>query len=107
MATIRLTVHSRLEAAPARQRDGRPPLGRLCPLSPINLLAVRRYPAYLLNQTVFAKCFQQILNSGALRIRDVTDVLRIPRASINALMQYLKRKRLVKKLVPSLMHHIR
>jgi predicted transcriptional regulator len=38
-----------------------------------------------------------IQDSGALRIRDVTNVLRIPRQSINALMQYLKRKHLVKK----------
>jgi predicted transcriptional regulator len=38
-----------------------------------------------------------ILDSGALRIRDVTDVLRVPHQSINALMQYLKRKHLVKK----------
>jgi Mn-dependent DtxR family transcriptional regulator len=38
-----------------------------------------------------------ISNSGALRIRDVTEVLGIPRKSINALMQYLKRKSLVKK----------
>ena len=43
------------------------------------------------------KVLSTILDSGALRIRDVTDVLRIPRESINALMQYLKRKRLVKK----------
>jgi Mn-dependent DtxR family transcriptional regulator len=38
-----------------------------------------------------------ILDSGALRIRDVTHVLRVPHQSINALMQYLKRKHLVKK----------
>jgi predicted transcriptional regulator len=38
--------------------------------------------------------------SGPLRIRDVTDALRIPRKSINALMQYLKRKHLVKKTGP-------
>jgi len=43
------------------------------------------------------KVLSTILDSGALRIRDVTDVLRIPRESINALMQYLKRKHLVKK----------
>jgi Mn-dependent DtxR family transcriptional regulator len=43
------------------------------------------------------KVLSVILDSGALRIRDVTDVLRIPRDSINALMQYLKRKHLVKK----------
>jgi predicted transcriptional regulator len=46
------------------------------------------------------KVLSIILNSGALRIRDVTDVLNIPRASINALMQYLKRKHLVKKTGP-------
>lgn len=43
------------------------------------------------------KVLSVILDSGALRIRDVTDELKIPRESINALMQYLKRKQLVKK----------
>ena len=46
------------------------------------------------------KVLSIILNSGALRIRDVTDILRIPHQSINALMQYLKRKHLVKKTGP-------
>jgi Mn-dependent DtxR family transcriptional regulator len=43
------------------------------------------------------KVLSAILDSGALRIRDVTDVLRVPHQSINALMQYLKRKHLVEK----------
>jgi predicted transcriptional regulator len=43
------------------------------------------------------KVLSTILDSGALRIRDVMDELRIPRKSINALMQYLKRKHLVEK----------
>jgi len=38
-----------------------------------------------------------IQDSGTSRIRDVTDVLGVPHQSINALMQYLKRKRLVMK----------
>jgi Mn-dependent DtxR family transcriptional regulator len=38
-----------------------------------------------------------IRDTGALRIRDVTNMLRIQRESINALMQYLKRKHLVEK----------
>ena len=38
-----------------------------------------------------------ILNSGELRIKDVSNALRIPNQSMNALMQYLKRKRLVTK----------
>ncbi|MFI5013032.1 MAG: MarR family transcriptional regulator [Hyphomicrobiales bacterium] len=38
-----------------------------------------------------------ILESGSLRIKDVTQTLRIPHDSINALMQYLKRKALVQK----------
>jgi Mn-dependent DtxR family transcriptional regulator len=46
------------------------------------------------------KVLSIILDSGALRIRDVTNILRIPRQSINALMQYLKRKHLVKKTGP-------
>ena len=43
------------------------------------------------------KVLSAILDSGALRIRDVTDVLRVPHQSINALVQYLKRKHLVRK----------
>ncbi len=46
------------------------------------------------------KVLSTILNSGSLRIRDVTNALRIPRKSMNALMQYLKRKHLVKKTGP-------
>ena len=38
-----------------------------------------------------------ILDAGSLRIRDVRDMLAIPHDSINALMQYLKRKALVQK----------
>jgi predicted transcriptional regulator len=38
-----------------------------------------------------------ILDAGALRIRDVTDILKIPRETTNALIQYLKRKDLVQK----------
>ena len=44
------------------------------------------------------KVLSAILDSGALRIRDVTGVLRVPHQSINALMQYLKRKHLVEKV---------
>jgi DNA-binding PadR family transcriptional regulator len=43
------------------------------------------------------KALSAILDAGALRIRDVTGVLRVPHQSINALMQYLKRKHLVEK----------
>ena len=43
------------------------------------------------------KVLSTILDSGVLRIRDLTDMLRIPRDSMNALMQYLKRKHLVQK----------
>ena len=39
-----------------------------------------------------------IHDSGPLRIRDVTELLRIPHQSLNALFQYLKRKRLVTKI---------
>ena len=38
-----------------------------------------------------------IADAGALRIRDLTEKLGIERRSMNALMQYLKRKQLVKK----------
>jgi DNA-binding MarR family transcriptional regulator len=38
-----------------------------------------------------------IADAGALRIRDLTEKLAIERRSMNALMQYLKRKQLVKK----------
>lgn len=40
---------------------------------------------------------QTIADAGALRIRDVKNLTNISRNSINALMQYLKRKRLVAK----------
>jgi len=39
-----------------------------------------------------------IADAGALRIRDLTEKLGIERRSMNALMQYLKRKQLVKKV---------
>ena len=39
-----------------------------------------------------------IHDSGPLRIRDLTELLRIPRQSLNALFQHLKRKRLVAKV---------
>jgi DNA-binding MarR family transcriptional regulator len=38
-----------------------------------------------------------IRNARSLRIKDVRDLLKIPQDSINALMQYLKRKALVRK----------
>jgi DNA-binding MarR family transcriptional regulator len=43
------------------------------------------------------KVLSAIFDSGELRIIDVTNMLSVPRQSMNALMQYLKRKRLVKK----------
>ena len=43
------------------------------------------------------KVLLAIQDTGALRIRDVTEMLKIHRESINALMQYLKRKHLVEK----------
>jgi Mn-dependent DtxR family transcriptional regulator len=43
------------------------------------------------------KVLSAISHSGALRIKDVTETLQIPHQSINALMQYLKRKHLVEK----------
>jgi predicted transcriptional regulator len=43
------------------------------------------------------KVLSTIFDSGELRIKDVTNALSVPHQSMNALMQYLKRKRLVKK----------
>jgi DNA-binding IclR family transcriptional regulator len=43
------------------------------------------------------KVLSVIFDSGEMRIRDVTNTVSVPHQSINALMQYLKRKRLVKK----------
>jgi DNA-binding IclR family transcriptional regulator len=43
------------------------------------------------------KVLQAISDAGALRIRDVKNLLRIQQSSLNALMQYLKRKQLVAK----------
>ena len=48
------------------------------------------------------KVLSAIFDSGELRIRDVTSTVSVPHQSINALMQYLKRKRLVKKRGPDL-----
>lgn len=47
------------------------------------------------------KVLSIISESGALRIKDVTELLRIPNRSINALIQYLKRKGLVMKTGPA------
>ena len=57
-------------------------------------------PRLLVESDRVRKVLSTILDSRALRIRDVTDMLRIPRESMNALMQYLKRKHLVKKTGP-------
>jgi Mn-dependent DtxR family transcriptional regulator len=43
------------------------------------------------------KVLSALSDSGTLRIKDVADVLGVPHQSINALIQYLKRKQLVKK----------
>jgi predicted transcriptional regulator len=48
------------------------------------------------------KVLSAIFDSGELRIKDVTNTVSVPHQSINALMQYLKRKRLVKKRGPDL-----
>src|SRR6266446_3838878 len=48
------------------------------------------------------KVLSAIFDSGELRIKDVTSTVSVPHQSINALMQYLKRKRLVKKRGPDL-----
>src|SRR5262245_21097733 len=48
------------------------------------------------------KVLSAIFDSGELRIKDVTSTVSVPHQSINALMQYLKRKRLVKKSGPDL-----
>jgi Mn-dependent DtxR family transcriptional regulator len=43
------------------------------------------------------KVLQEISDAGVLRIRDVSDRMQLPRQSINALMQYLKRRQLITK----------
>ncbi len=48
------------------------------------------------------KVLSAIFDCGELRIRDVTNTVSVPHQSINALMQYLKRKRLVRKRGPDL-----
>jgi Mn-dependent DtxR family transcriptional regulator len=45
------------------------------------------------------RVLQEISDAGALRIREVCDRMQVPRQSINALMQYLKRKQLLTKAV--------
>jgi DNA-binding IclR family transcriptional regulator len=44
------------------------------------------------------KVLSAIFDSGELRIKEVTNALSVPHQSMNALMQYLKRKRLVRKI---------
>jgi Mn-dependent DtxR family transcriptional regulator len=44
------------------------------------------------------KVLSTISDSSALRIKDLSEMLQIPHQSINALMQYLKRKHLVEKI---------
>ena len=43
-----------------------------------------------------------ISSTGAMRIKDISNSLRLPRQSTNALLQYLKRKDLVRKTEESL-----
>ena len=65
-------------------------------------LSARRatFPRLPVESDRVRKVLSTIRDAGALRIRDVADGLRIRSKSINALMQYLKRKRLVKKTGP-------
>jgi DNA-binding MarR family transcriptional regulator len=49
----------------------------------------RKRLGFLLNRTAF--------DAGALRIRDLTGILRVPHQSINALIQYLKQRHLIEK----------
>jgi len=44
------------------------------------------------------KVLSAIFDSGELRIKEVTNALSVPHQSMNALMQYLKRKHLVRKI---------
>ncbi len=60
----------------------------------------RRRSACRSNPTAFARCFRRLRDAGALRIRDVSDRTQLPHQSINALMQYLKRKQLLTKVGP-------
>lgn len=46
------------------------------------------------------KLLQEIADAGALRIRDVSERTQLPHQSINALVQYLKRKQLLTKAGP-------
>ena len=64
-----------------------------------DLTLVREGLAALCNAQPHFKVMGQCSEGAvALRIRDVTDVLKIPRETTNALMQYLKRKDLVQKI---------
>ena len=55
-----------------------------------------------LSQAVIAPLAYIGINAGSLRIKDARDALKIPHNSMNALMQYLKRKLLVQKTGPAL-----
>ncbi len=54
-------------------------------------------PRPLVESDRIRKVLSAIFDSGELRIIDVTNTLGLPPKSMNALMQYLKRKRLVEK----------
>jgi hypothetical protein len=45
------------------------------------------------------KVLSEISDSRPLRMKDLSEILQIPHQSTNALLQYLKRKHLVEKLV--------
>ena len=52
------------------------------------------------------KVLSKISDSSALRIKNLSEMLQIPHQSTNAIMQYLKRKHLVKKLIKIFMRHM-
>ena len=85
------------ETVPDRpKRETRPPRSGAQPL--LDLLDGRAPPQRLpVRSDRVRKVLQEISDAGALRIRDVKDLTKIPQRSINALMQYLKRKQLVTK----------
>jgi hypothetical protein len=73
----------------------------------LNLPFAQKRIARLSNLDRIRKVLSAIFDSGELRIIDVTNMLSILRQSMNALMQYLKRKRLVKKTPVNSIHRIR
>ncbi|MCL2714473.1 MAG: hypothetical protein FWD68_07820 [Alphaproteobacteria bacterium] len=101
---VEASIHTLLDQALAREdcvAEG-PAIYSLTPAGETHPQRVpHRAPAKAAHLTVGSERVRTVLaiiqESGALRIRDATERLGMPHQSLNALFQYLKRKRLIAK----------